>query len=53
MSARYLHVCALLLFSGVAMFAREIRHHLWHMRFFSPERKRIEDVSRWWQERAR
>jgi formate-dependent nitrite reductase membrane component NrfD len=38
---------------AIAMFATEIRKYLWHKRFFSPERKRIENVSTWWQERAR
>jgi hypothetical protein len=36
----------------LGMFARELRTFLFERRFWSPERRRIENVSRWWTERA-
>jgi hypothetical protein len=43
----------LLIVLVIAMHAREIREHVWNKRFFSPERRRLQDVTAWWQERAR
>jgi hypothetical protein len=42
----------LLLVVILGLHAREIRESVFCRRFFSPERRRIEDVSRWWSERA-
>jgi hypothetical protein len=37
----------------LGMFAPDIYELVWESRFFSAERKRIANVSRWWRERAR
>jgi hypothetical protein len=41
----------LILFLCVAMFAREIRNWWYGRRYFSAERKKLENVSEWWQSR--
>jgi hypothetical protein len=46
-------VALMILVLTIAMVVPDVRRYVWHKRYFSPERKRIEDVGRWWQERAR
>jgi hypothetical protein len=53
MSTRNLDVCAVLLLGCAGMFAREICEWFWNKRFWSPEHQRLQDVTDWWQERAR
>jgi hypothetical protein len=43
----------LLLTTLIALFLPELYELVWHKRFFSPEHKRLQDVTAWWQERAR
>lgn len=45
---------AVLLILGtiIALFLPELYELVWNRRFWSPERKRIEDVTRFWRERA-